>query len=168
MAVNTGWRDGSIPVGACRFAAEGRMASIGPSALGAKGCVEGLHRFAQGGGGRPSKRRGASMIKPYNRAIARRKTSQTRFARWKTIQPPLRVMEKRHPPLVAGATTFAPVGSVSLDSQSPKGSLQHGYHRLTGFSGRFRSPTNPVRWCDSSSLATPYAGGTMGAQQCAT
>ena len=46
-------------------------------------------------------------------------------------------------------------GSVSLDSQSPKGSLQHGYHRLTGFSGRFRSPTNPVRWCDSSSLATP-------------
>ena len=48
-------------------------------------------------------------------------------------------------------------GSVSLDSQSPKGSLQHGYHRLTGFSGRFRSPTNPVRWCDSSSLATPQA-----------
>ena len=32
--------------------------------------------------------------------------------------------------------------------------LQHGYHRLTGFSGRYRSPTNPVRWCDSSSLAT--------------
>ena len=28
------------------------------------------------------------------------------------------------PPLVAGATTFAPVGSVSLDSQSPKGSLR--------------------------------------------
>ena len=31
----------SIPEGACRFAAEGRMASIGPPALGAKGCVEG-------------------------------------------------------------------------------------------------------------------------------
>lgn len=30
-----------IPEGACRFAAEGRMASIGPSAFGAKGCVEG-------------------------------------------------------------------------------------------------------------------------------
>ena len=28
------------------------------------------------------------------------------------------------PPLVAGATTFAPLGSVSLDSQSPKGSLR--------------------------------------------
>ena len=35
------------------------------------------------------------------------------------------------------------------------GSLQHGYHRLTGFSGLFCSPTNPVRWCDSCSLATP-------------
>ena len=28
------------------------------------------------------------------------------------------------PPLVAGATIFAPLGSVSLDSQSPKGSLR--------------------------------------------
>ena len=27
-----------IPAGACAFGAEGRMASIGPSALGAKGC----------------------------------------------------------------------------------------------------------------------------------
>ena len=58
-----------------------------------------------------------------------------------------------------------PLGSVSLDSRSPIGSLQHGYHRLTGFSGRSCSPTNPVRWCDSSSLATPYSGGTMGAGQ---
>ncbi len=31
---------------------------------------------------------------------------------------------RRMPPLVAGATAFAPVGSVSLDSQSPKGSLR--------------------------------------------
>ena len=30
----------------------------------------------------------------------------------------------QQPPLVAGATTFAPLGSVSLDSQSPKGSLR--------------------------------------------
>ncbi len=93
--------------------------------------------------------------------------------------------------MVAGATTFAPVGSVSLDSQTsgrisigrrlygqarrqcirpcvfyaeyaPYGSLQHGYHRLTGFSGCFRSPTNPVRWCDSSSLATPLFRGHYG------
>ena len=32
-----------IPVGACACGAEGRMASIGPLALGAKGCVERLH-----------------------------------------------------------------------------------------------------------------------------
>ena len=38
----------SIPVGACACGAEGHMASIGPLALGAKGCVERLHRFAQG------------------------------------------------------------------------------------------------------------------------
>ena len=31
-----------IPEGACACGAEGRMASIGPSALGAKGCVERL------------------------------------------------------------------------------------------------------------------------------
>ena len=33
----------SIPEGACACGAEGRMASIGPPALGAKGCVERLH-----------------------------------------------------------------------------------------------------------------------------
>ena len=32
-----------IPEGACACGAEGRMASIGPPALGAKGCVERLH-----------------------------------------------------------------------------------------------------------------------------
>ena len=51
----------------------------------------------------------------------------------------------------------------SYAEYAPYGSLQHGYHRLTGFSGRSCSPTNPVRWCDSSSLATPYSGGTMDA-----
>jgi hypothetical protein len=34
------------------------MASIGPSALGAKGCIEGLHRFAQGGRWVPFKKKG--------------------------------------------------------------------------------------------------------------
>ena len=53
------------------------------------------------------------MIKPYNRPDGR---------------------GKRVPPLVAGATTFAPVGSVSLD---------------------FRVATFPYK---SSSLATPQAG----------
>ena len=38
----------SIPEGACACGAEGHMASIGSPALGAKGCAERLHRFAQG------------------------------------------------------------------------------------------------------------------------
>ena len=54
-----------------------------------------------------------------------------------------------------------PRESISLNSQSPYGSLQHGYHRLTGFSGRTRSPTNPVRWSNSSFFATSAGGGTM-------
>ena len=41
-------------------------------------------------------------------------------------------------------------------------SLQHGYHRLTGFSGRCCSPTNPVRWCNSSSFATLLKRGHYG------
>ena len=82
----------------------------------------------------------------------------------------------RRPPLVAGATTFlhgkachwilarllapyessslATGGSVSLDSQSPKGSLRiqfpcHRRKRVTGFSVAPRAPY------ESSSLATP-------------
>ena len=50
----------------------------------------------------------------------------------------------------------------SYAEYAPIGSLQHGYHRLTGFSGRSCSPTNPVRWCDSSSLATPLLRGHYG------
>ena len=42
---------------------------------------------------------------------------------WENRQTALRALEKR-PPLVPYGTTFAPVGSVSLDSQSPKGSLR--------------------------------------------
>ena len=38
----------------------------------------------------------------------------------------------------------------------------HCCHRLTGFSGRFRSLTNPVRWCNSSSFATPLKRGHYG------
>ena len=48
VGIGTGTVLSGIPVGACACGAEGRMASIGPLALGAKGCVERLHRFAQG------------------------------------------------------------------------------------------------------------------------
>ena len=37
----------SIPEGACACGAEGHMASIGPLALGAKGCVERLHPIGE-------------------------------------------------------------------------------------------------------------------------
>ena len=43
---------------------------------------------------------------------------------YKTFITALAGERKSVPPLVAGATTFAPVGSVSLDSQSPKGFLR--------------------------------------------
>ena len=79
MSVNTSRRGGSIPVGACAFGAEGRMASIGPSALGAKGCIEGVHRFAQG------KRPWWAAPPPVCR-----KLSQPPFGRGKTCQPRLR------------------------------------------------------------------------------
>gem|GEM_PF-5937420 len=70
------------------------MASIGPSALGAKGCIEGLHRFAQGVVG---------AFKNVGRQYD------------KTKQPPLRAMEKR-PPFGAYGTTFPPLceGTIKL------------------------------------------------------
>ena len=43
VGIGTGTVLSSIPEGACACGAEGRMASIGPPALGAKGCVERLH-----------------------------------------------------------------------------------------------------------------------------
>ena len=71
-----------IPVGACACGAEGRMASIGPLALGAKGCV----RFAQGA---------AAVVGAFRCALL-----------WKTFTTALRAMEI--PPLVANAPTFPP------------------------------------------------------------
>ena len=81
-----------------------------------------------------------------------------------------RLTAARCPFTSASSSSVAPLGtayhlppreSMSLNSQSPYGSLQHGYHRLTGFSGRSRSSANPFRWCDSSSFATSASGGTM-------
>ena len=67
------------------------------------------------------------------------------------------------PPLVAGATTFAPVGSVSLDSQSPKGSL------------RIQFPCHPASrwdygcWAFRATGAYGSSGGDFsGAMHCGT
>ena len=76
------------------------------------------------------------IIKPYNRADARWKCAP--FGGW------------RH--------HLYPKGKHVTGFSVAFGSLQHGYHRLTGFSGRLGSPTNPVRWSDSSSFATPVQG----------
>ena len=73
----------------------------------------------------------------------------------KTREPPWRAMEKRHPPLLVAPPPPSPKGKHVTGFSVVCDSLQHGYHRLTGFSGRLGSPTNPVRWSDSSSFATP-------------
>ena len=78
----------SIPEGACACGAEGHMASIGPPALGAKGCVERLNRFAQGAADWRS------------------------GPRW-TIHPIGALPRTPFP----AARDFAPVGSMSLDSR---------------------------------------------------
>ena len=119
MAVNTSRRGGCIPVGACAFGAEGRMASIGPSSLGAKGCVA----VAQG----------AKAVVGVLKIIKDASYNKTR-------EPPWRAMEMRHPLWWLGPPPL------------PKG---------TGFSGRLGSPTNPVRWSDSSSFATPAELGAL-------
>ena len=100
--------------------------------------------MARGSVGRPLKRRGASLYKTFT-------------TRLRPMENRLTALAGVEMPLLARFARLLLKGSVSLDSQSPKDSLQHGYHRLTGFSGRSRSLTNPVRWCDSSSLATPQA-----------
>ena len=48
---------------------------------------------------------------------------------------------------------------------TPFGGWRHhlcpGGKHVTGFSGRCCSPTNPVRWCNSSSFATPLKRGAL-------
>ena len=74
----------------------------------------------------------------------------------KPSQPPWRAGEKRHP-LWWLRHHLYPKGSMSLDFRVALLPYIHCCHRLTGFSGRFRSLTNPVRWCNSSSFATPLS-----------
>ena len=82
------------------------MASIGPSALGAKGCIEGLHRFAQGGRWAPFKKKGRQYDK----------TIQPGFRPWENKPNSLCSLEnhttaltgdgKAAPPLVASPPPF--------------------------------------------------------------
>ena len=100
----------SIPVGACACGAEGHMASIGPLALGAKGCVERLYRFAQGAADWRSGPRWSilSVLCPVHPFPLRGTFPQgeTRDMREKTASHILQVPFRRFPPLVAVATTL--------------------------------------------------------------
>ena len=102
----------SIPEGACACGAEGHMASIGPPALGAKGCVERLHRFAQGAADWRSGPRWTilSVLCPVHPFPLRGNSPQgeTRDMKRKTGESYASCTTPAFPPLVANATTFPP------------------------------------------------------------
>ena len=101
-----------IPEGACACGAEGHMASIGPPALGAKGCVERLHRFAQGAADWRSGPRWTilSVLCPVHPFPLRGNSPQgeTRDMKRKTGESYASCTTPAFPPLVANATTFPP------------------------------------------------------------
>ena len=155
-----------IPEGACACGAEGHMASIGPPALGAKGCVERLRPTGETThydlcvAGAPANHVRCASLRSGGRRLAVRKMIEYQIgALPRTPFPAAREFpsrgNERYEEKNRGVICFmyyssispfsgwrhhlpAPLGSVSLDSQSP---------------------TAP---CESSSLATA-SGGTMGA-----
>ena len=159
-----------IPEGACACGAEGHMASIGPLALGAKGCVERLRPIGETThydlcvAGAPSNHVRCASLRSGGRRLAVRKMIEYQIgALPRTPFPAAREFpsrgneryNERYEEKNRGVICFmyyssispfsgwrhhlpAPLGSVSLDSQSP---------------------TAP---CESSSLATA-SGGTMDA-----
>ena len=104
----------SIPVGACACGAEGRMASIGLPALGAKGCAERLHRFARGAADWRSGPRWSilSVLCPVHPFPLRGTSPQgkTRDMERKTGRHIHQAPFRRFPPLVAAPPPSRPVG----------------------------------------------------------
>ena len=125
----------SIPEGACACGAEGHMASIGPLALGAKGCVERLRPTGETTqydlcvAGAPSNHVRCASLRSGGRRLAVRIMMECHFcALPRTPFPASRDFPSREnerygeknrasytsctipvcPPLVAGATTFPP------------------------------------------------------------
>ena len=124
----------SIPVGTCACGAEGPMASIGPLALGAKGCVERLHCFAQGAADwrSGSRWRIISALCPVHPFPLRGTSPQgeTRDMKRKTGESYASCTTPAFPPLVAGATTFPPqVGALWMLSHGVM-SLQESIERF--------------------------------------
>ena len=126
----------SIPEGACACGAEGPMASIGPLALGAKGCVERLHPTGETThydlcvAGAPANHVRCASLRSGGRRLAVRKTIEYQIgALPRTPFPAAREFPSRgnkryeeknrgvicfmyyssNPPLVSGATTFPPL-----------------------------------------------------------
>ena len=149
-----------IPEGACACGAEGHMASIGPPALGAKGCVERLrptgetthyilcvapllqnvfavHRFAQGAADwrSGSRWRIISALCPVHPFPLRGTSPQgeTRDMKRKTGESYASCTTPAFPPLVAGATTF-PVeksGAARIGGwRAQRANHQHAYHAI--------------------------------------
>ena len=129
------------------------MASIGPLALGAKGCVERLHRFAQGAADwrSGSRWRIISALCPVHPFPLRGNSPQgeTRNLRRKTGESYASCTTPAFPPLWWLAPPPCPVGSVSLDSQSPtapceSSSLATRWEACHWIRGSQSSPMNPV------------------------
>ena len=133
----------SIPEGACACGAEGHMASIGPPALGAKGCVERLHPTGETThydlcvAGAPANHVRCALLRSGSRRLAVRKTIEYQIgALPRTPFPAAREFPSRGnkefeeknrgvicfmyysgiPPLVAGATTFPPASGGTMDA----------------------------------------------------
>ena len=100
----------SIPVGACACGAEGHMASIGPLALGAKGCVERLRPIGETThydlcvAGAPSNHVRCASLRSGGRRLAVRIMMECHFCALPRTPFP-------------ASRDFAPVGSMSLDFQ---------------------------------------------------
>ena len=124
------------------------MASIEPSALGAKGCVEGLHRFAQGGRWSPFKKKGRQYDKTIQPGYRPKENKPNSLCSLENHTTVLTGDGKAAPPLVAGATTFPPMqgalwvlSSVLHDSKGKRrANLPLRGGKGTGFVGKRSDP----------------------------
>ena len=110
VGIGTGAVLSRIPEGTCTCGAEGPMASIGPLALGAKGCVERLHPTGETThydlcvAGAPANHVRCASLRSGGRRLAVRKTIEYQIGALPRTPFP-------------AAREFAPMGSMSLDSR---------------------------------------------------
>ena len=109
------------------------MASIGPSALGAKGCIEGLHRFAQGGRWAPFKKKGRHYDKTLTTALSGERKAA----------PPLVASPPPSPPQAVGLWVLSNVPHDSKGKRRANLPLRGG--KRTKFVGSHKATENFVR-----------------------